>query len=54
MTASEPLPLRIGVIGAGFMGRQHIDFIRAASGAALAAIADPVLTRRRGSRVSDV
>ena len=42
MTASEPLPLRIGVIGAGFMGRQHIDVIRAASGAALAAIADPV------------
>ena len=42
MTASEPMPLRIGVVGAGFMGRQHIDFIRAASRAALAAIADPV------------
>lgn len=43
VTASEPLPLHIGVVGAGFMGRQHIAFIRAASGAALAAIADPVL-----------
>jgi predicted dehydrogenase len=43
VTASEPLPLRIGVVGAGFMGRQHIDFIRAASGAALAAIADPAM-----------
>ncbi|MGI9824912.1 Gfo/Idh/MocA family protein [Agromyces sp. Marseille-Q5079] len=42
MDASEPGPLRIGVVGAGFMGRQHIDFIRAASGASLAAIADPV------------
>lgn len=42
MTASEPVPVRIGVVGAGFMGRQHLDFIRAASGAALAAIADPV------------
>ena len=41
MTAPEPLPLRIGVVGAGFMGRQHIDFIREAPGAALAAIADP-------------
>lgn len=44
MTASEPLPLRIGVVGAGFMGRQHIDFIRATPGAALVAIADPALS----------
>jgi predicted dehydrogenase len=43
VTASEPLPVRIGVVGAGFMGRQHIAFIRAASGATLAGIADPVL-----------
>jgi predicted dehydrogenase len=42
VTASESRPLRIGLIGAGFMGRQHIDVIRAASGATLAAIADPV------------
>ncbi|MET4159513.1 Gfo/Idh/MocA family oxidoreductase [Agromyces sp. PvR057] len=42
MTASEPVPLRIGVVGAGFMGRQHIEVIRAASGADLIAIADPV------------
>ena len=41
MTASEAPDVRIGVIGAGFMGRQHIDFIRALPGAALAAVADP-------------
>jgi predicted dehydrogenase len=34
----------MGVVGAGFMGRQHVDFIRAAAGAALAAIADPAVT----------
>ena len=33
MTASETPAVRIGVVGAGFMGRQHIDFIRAAAGA---------------------
>ncbi|MET0735497.1 MAG: Gfo/Idh/MocA family oxidoreductase [Microbacterium sp.] len=44
MTASQTAaPVRIGVVGAGFMGRQHIDFIRAAHGATLAAIADPVV-----------
>ena len=48
MTASVSPPIRIGVVGAGFMGRQHIDFIRAAPGAALAAIADPAVTRRGG------
>lgn len=41
MTASDRPPVRIGVIGAGFMGRQHIDFIDAASGAELVAVADP-------------
>lgn len=34
----------MGVVGAGFMGRQHIDFIRAASGAVLTAVADPAVT----------
>ena len=53
VTASETPPVRIGVVGAGFMGRQHIDFIRAAPGAALAAVADP--GRHRGCvRLSDV
>jgi predicted dehydrogenase len=32
--------LRIGLVGAGFMGRQHIEFIRASAGASLAAIVD--------------
>src|SRR5215207_6625612 len=41
MTASEA-SVRIGVVGAGFMGRQHLDFIRAAPGAVLVAVADPV------------
>ena len=41
MTASESPAVRIGVVGAGFMGLQHIDFIRAAPGAALTAVADP-------------
>jgi predicted dehydrogenase len=48
VTPSGPVPLRIGVVGAGFMGRQHMDFIRAAPGAALAAIADPVAPRAPG------
>lgn len=41
MTASDAPPVRIGVIGAGFMGRQHVGFIRAAADATLAAVADP-------------
>ena len=41
MTASAPPPVRMGVVGAGFMGRQHIGFIRAAQGAVLTAVADP-------------
>nr|WP_194414683.1 Gfo/Idh/MocA family oxidoreductase [Microbacterium yannicii] len=44
VTVSGPPPVRIGVVGAGFMGRQHIDFVRASTGAALAAIADPAVT----------
>jgi predicted dehydrogenase len=43
VTASEPPAVRIGVVGAGFMGRQHVEFIRAAPGAALSAIADPAV-----------
>ena len=43
MTESDPAIIRLGVVGAGFMGRQHIDFIRAAPGMALTAVADPVL-----------
>ncbi|MEU1970837.1 Gfo/Idh/MocA family oxidoreductase [Microbacterium sp. NPDC019599] len=42
MTAPESRPVRIAVVGAGFMGRQHIDFIRASADAELAAVADPV------------
>lgn len=42
MNASAPPPVRMAVVGAGFMGRQHIDFIRAAPGAVLTAVADPV------------
>ncbi len=41
MTASDTAPVRIGVIGAGFMGRQHIGFVREARGAELVAVADP-------------
>jgi len=41
VTASEIPDVRIGVVGAGFMGRQHIDFIRALKGAALTAVAEP-------------
>ncbi len=33
--------VRIGVIGDGFMGRQHVEFIRQRSDALLAAVADP-------------
>jgi predicted dehydrogenase len=42
VNASAPPPVRLAVVGAGFMGRQHIDFIRAAPGAVLTAVADPV------------
>lgn len=43
MTASDRPTLRMGVIGAGFMGRQHIGFIRAAPGLALTAVTDPAV-----------
>lgn len=46
MTASQAAPVRIGVVGAGFMGRQHIDFVRGMRGAALVAVADPADTGR--------
>lgn len=41
MTTSETAAVRIGVVGCGFMGRQHIEFIRDARGAVLTAVADP-------------
>ena len=41
MIAPETEPVRIGVIGVGFMGRQHVEFIHAASGVELSAVADP-------------
>lgn len=44
MTTTTSRAIRIGVIGAGFMGRQHIEFVRAAADAELSAIADPVVT----------
>lgn len=42
MTTTTSRAVRIGVIGAGFMGRQHIEFVRLSADAELAAIADPV------------
>ncbi|MCR2785941.1 MULTISPECIES: Gfo/Idh/MocA family oxidoreductase [unclassified Microbacterium] len=42
MNKLETAPVRVGVIGVGFMGRQHVDFIRANPDAELAAVADPV------------
>jgi len=44
--ASQDPPVRIGVVGAGFMGRQHVDFVRAAPSAVLAAVADPAASER--------
>lgn len=41
MNAPETAPVRIGVIGVGFMGRQHVGFIRATAAAELTAVADP-------------
>jgi predicted dehydrogenase len=37
-------PVRLGLVGAGFMGRQHLGFIRDRADAVLVAIADPVVT----------
>jgi predicted dehydrogenase len=34
-------PVRVGVVGVGFMGRQHVEFIREKPGAHLVAVADP-------------
>lgn len=45
MTGSETPPVRIGVVGVGFMGRQHIEFIRETRGAVLSAVADPALAQ---------
>jgi predicted dehydrogenase len=41
VTPPENAPVRIGVIGVGFMGRQHVEIIHAAPGAELSAVADP-------------
>ncbi|WP_404434611.1 Gfo/Idh/MocA family oxidoreductase [Microbacterium lacus] len=41
MARSEVRPTRIGIIGCGFMGRQHIEFVRASSRAEVVAVADP-------------
>ena len=34
-------PLRIGIVGVGFMGRQHVEFVRRSQRAELVAAADP-------------
>jgi predicted dehydrogenase len=41
VTATEPAPVRIGVVGAGFMGSQHIALVRSSPRAELVAIVDP-------------
>ncbi|MHA6669486.1 Gfo/Idh/MocA family protein [Homoserinimonas sp. A447] len=41
MSTSPRKPLRIGLIGAGFMGRQHAEYIENNPDALLAGIADP-------------
>jgi len=40
-TSAAPPPLRIGIVGVGFMGRQHVEFVRRSRRAELAAVADP-------------
>ncbi|HEX5856608.1 MAG TPA: Gfo/Idh/MocA family oxidoreductase [Microbacterium sp.] len=42
MIATATAPLRIGVIGTGFMGRQHAEWIARTPRAELAAVADPI------------
>jgi predicted dehydrogenase len=37
----SPAPLRIGIIGAGFMGRRHAGFVAAEPATELTAVADP-------------
>ena len=41
MSKASPERLRVGLIGAGFMGRQHADFIGSNPDSVLAGIADP-------------
>lgn len=46
--ASGSKDVRIAVIGAGFMGRQHIEFIRGSARAELVAVVDPRAAAREG------
>jgi predicted dehydrogenase len=43
VSSPESARVRVGVVGAGFMGRQHIEFIEEAADTELAAIADPAV-----------
>lgn len=47
MIGSESAPIRIGVVGVGFMGRQHVEFIGASPRARLSAVADPAVAEGR-------
>jgi predicted dehydrogenase len=42
MTAANTVPARIAVIGAGMIGRQHVERLLADPGCAVAGVADPV------------
>ncbi|MGC5170184.1 Gfo/Idh/MocA family protein [Microbacterium sp. DT81.1] len=44
MTGPQPPALRMGIVGVGFMGRQHVQLIEASSRAELCAVADPAAT----------
>ena len=49
----SPKPLRLAVIGAGVMGRSHIERIQASGECALAAVCDPDLTRARSAAAGE-
>src|SRR5688500_13966095 len=42
MSDAETSPVRVGVVGAGFMGMQHVQFVRSSPETRLVAVADPV------------